>query len=211
MKNSLSEQYMQRLNDPEQKKKFEAQINASKEELIKLILQWYRPAYRTDIEECKKVSDRIKAENSTNGKHMIEKTPEELLHDVQNWCVMFRYNDELCWFITLMELKVNLWDNKELPIYERWSLVVSPEHRKKGLAGTLIAEMLFHRQNKPMYSITNVEAVKRINERLELKMFKPKELPESMLQAIESIEPLLPNDVIYGNQLFHFIVNEQSH
>jgi hypothetical protein len=59
--------------------------------------------------------------------------------------------------------------------------------------------MLSHKQNVPMYSITNVSAVKKINTHLKQTKYTKEELPKEILSILEQPAPLLDDDVVYVN------------
>jgi len=126
---------------------------------------------------------------------MLEKTVEEIYtYANTHGCCTIKYNDKIVWFIDVMP--VTEWS---ITLYERGSLFVHPDHRKKWLWSLLIQNMLSHKQHVPMYSITNVSAVKKINTHLKQTKYTKEELPKAILSILEQPAPLLNDDVVYVN------------
>ena len=58
------------------------------------------------LEECKIIEKWIKDENQKNGKHMLQKTAEELFEESKNdWCCIIKHDNELIGCIFLMAVE----------------------------------------------------------------------------------------------------------
>ncbi len=223
MKQSLEEY----LSNPLRLQKSEILLRKVKEKLISLIDSGFRPWYVVTKDQCSQISKKIKEFNINVEKknklieqgilkeekksRMLEWTWDELYnHANENGCVIIRKWDELCWFISATKLTTTLDSWKDVPLFERGSLIVFEEFENQGLWSTLIAEMLFNRQKLPMYSVTDKPKVVAINKKYWLTEYKAHELPSNIFKTINDVWELWENDVVFGNQVFDFIIESQK-
>ncbi len=158
------------------------------------------------LADCQNVAKWIKEENSENWKHMIEKTADELYAQINKywWCGI-KVWDNLIWFICIMTLTKD-W----LTLFEPWSLFVKKEYRNKWRWQKMKWILLEKHSKLPMYSITNVEAVKKINKHLGQYEYTKKDIQEQILQVIETAWKLLEDDMIYGNEIFNTLIKKND-
>lgn len=128
------------------------------------------------LEEAKIIADGIASESD----HMIAKTPEKILEEFGE-CggVSARISGKIAGIIKLSVL------DSERKIYERGSLFVLPEYRKHGIGRTLIYEINKKFQDLALLSVTNVSAVKHINNSDENQVFVSREELGELLPIIE--------------------------
>lgn len=163
--------------------------------------------YSTTVtrEDCQLIAWWIAEENHHHGKHMLEKTPEELFIQAKEyWCCIIKNNNKPLWCIFLMAIE-EWW----MTLYERWSLFIKPEYRKQGLSYILIQNILDIYKDIPMYSITNVPAVKKNSMKLHQHEYSKNTIPQDILAILEWPWALLDNDIIYCNELLHILL--QTH
>jgi len=154
------------------------------------------------LEECQDIALRIAEENTTHGKHMLEKSAEELcIQAKEYWCCIIKNADELIWCVFLMPVE-QWW----ITLYERWSLFVKPQHRGKNISYTLIQNMLKLYSHLPLYSITNVPAVMKNTTKLQQHEYTKTIIPQHILAVLEVPWALLDNDIIYCNELLHALL-----
>jgi len=161
--------------------------------------------YDVSLSDCEIISEWIKDENKKNGNHMIEKNKLELYEQVKEywWCTL-KIWDKLVWFICIMWVDKN-W----LTLFEPWSLFIKKEHRNKWLWQKMKDIILKKYPNIPMYSVTNVDAVKKINKNLLQHEYKKQNLKKELLEIIEIPWKLLDDDFVYWNELFN-ILNQKN-
>ncbi len=190
---------------------FEEKLRMSKAQLRKLLMEWYIPHYSCSLEECNIRSTWLQKENDDHGNTMLIKTWEDLLKESNTcWVIMMKHNDDVCWFISTMELDYTLKDGKKISLYERWSLVVNSRYRWKWIASTLIAEMLITRQSKPVFSVTNKPKIKHINDKYGLTQYLPDELPDWLFSTMQNVAPFQNGDIVYGNRMFDLVLSTQK-
>ena len=68
--------------------------------------------------------------------------------------------------------------------------------------------MLNDNKTLPIYSVTNVEAVKKINKSLGQHEYTAADIPKQILDIIETAGKLLENDVIYSNELLNVLIQK---
>ena len=135
---------------------------------------------------------------------MLEYTAEELFHEITSGsCCGIKDYDMLIWFIKLTPIQKD-W----LIVFERGSLFIHKEYRNKGLWKHLVETMLNDNKTLPIYSVTNVEAVKKINKSLGQHEYTAADIPKQILDIIETAGKLLENDVIYSNELLNVLIQK---
>lgn len=97
-----------------------------------------------------------------------------------------------------------------ITLYERGSLFIHPAHRGKKLSFTLIEHMLKLYSHLPMYSVTNVAAVKKNNNKLSQHQYTKDIIPQDILAVFETPAPLLDDDVVYCNELLHALLQHHA-
>ena len=107
---------------------------------------------------------------------MIPKTPKEILSEFQ---ACGGLSAKVSGIIKLSVL------DEEKELFERGSLFVLPEYRKHGIGTTLIYEINKKFQDLALLSVTNVPAVKNINNADENQFLMPREELGSLLPIIE--------------------------
>lgn len=150
------------------------------------------------FEEALIVSNWIIDENKTH-KHMIEKTPAEIMEEVNSglWYVA-RINWEIVGCVCMIEMTLSNWEK----IYEAWSLIASQEKRWHWI-WKVLAQAIFWDDKKAVYSITEVPSVKHIYwEIMKLWQLLRDGVNPEVLAKIEEVWALLPTDVIYANRTF---------
>jgi hypothetical protein len=131
---------------------------------------------------------------------MIEKTPDEIMEEINSWLwYVAKIKNEIVWIITMIDIILSNGDH----IYEAGSLFISPEKRGHWLAKVLTKELFLQDSWKAIYSITEVPKVIHIYEDiLILNVFTKADLEWEILWKIEEVWPLLPTDKIYWNTIF---------
>lgn len=169
-------------------------------------IQDYEIKFKINNEEAKTVEGRIREENIENGKHMLEKNHEEILEEANKFgCCLIKSNWSLIWFIKIMPLNID-WKI----VFERWSLFVEKKYRKQWFWEVLVREILNKYKDMPLYSITNIQAVMKINDGFWQYKYLKSDLSNDILQVIESEWKLLDNDVIYWNEIFNILIKENA-
>lgn len=95
-------------------------------------------------------------------------------------------------------------------IYERGSLFVLPEFRAHGIGRTLIEQINSRYQHLSLLSVTNVDAVKKINNSDALQKYCPRENLGLLLPIIEGPQPLLDDDEVFVNTTLLARINHQE-
>jgi len=110
------------------------------------------------------------------------------------------------WFVlkTLWDfvgtIKLEKIEDKWIILYEKWWLIVRNEYRNEW-HGTFLQKSLHHYyDDKPIYSVTNVETVKKMNLDLWNIEFKKNEISTELLSIIEIPGALLDDDVVFFNK-----------
>lgn len=169
-------------------------------------IPFWRDIYITNsvsVEDADKVSSMIKEEN-THKFHMLEKTPDKILTDANNfWAVVGKSKDKLIWFMWLME--VGDW---KIQIFERWSLIVDPDFRWMGLGNFLRNTLLNINIDKPIYTITNVPKVIQDNLKIGEIMIPQVKIPQKIREIIELEWSLLDDDVMFVNQVLQDLIKK---
>lgn len=164
------------------------------------------PKISQDItsDESEIVSNWIKEENKIR-KHMDEKSPEQIMNLVNSWFwYIARINWEMVWCVCLTEIILSNWQK----IYEAWSLISSP-YKRWFWIGKILAKEVFLDTEKVIYSVTEVDSVKHIYEKiLWLNKFPRDNIKDEILSMIEWVIPLLTTDEIYWNNKFLEINNK---
>lgn len=111
---------------------------------------------------------------------MIPKTPEEILSEFHT-CggLSAKVSGQVTGIIKLSVL------DEEKELFERGSLFVLPEYRKHRIGTTLIHEINKKFQDLALLSVTNVPAVKNINNADENQFLVPREELGNLLPIIE--------------------------
>lgn len=158
------------------------------------------------LEECQAIQQRVLEENKKNGKHMLEKSAEELFIQAEEfWCCIVKHWNELIWCVFLMGVE-KWW----ITLYEWGSLFVKPWYRKQWIGQTLIEYMLKAHPTLPLYSVTNVLAVKKSNEELGQHKYTKEMIAKEILEMLESPVALLDNDVVYCNEILHTLLQKNA-
>ena len=146
------------------------------------------------LEEAEIIAQGIESESN----HMIPKTPEEILSEFHA-CggLSAKVSGQVAGIIKLSVL------NEEKELFERGSLFVLPEYRKHGIGTTLIYEINKKFQDLALLSVTNVPAVKNINNADENQFLVPREELGSLLPIIEWPQALLPEDEVFLNKTLY--------
>ena len=154
---------------------------------------------KISLDEAKIISNWIIEENKIK-KHMIEKTPEQIMQEINSWLwVVAKINSEIVWSMSMIKITL---PNKKV-MYEAGSLITSPEKRGHWIAKILSKEIFLQNMDKAVYSITEVKWVMHIyNDILRLNNFSKFNLNTEVLAEIESIWALLETDIIYWNKNF---------
>lgn len=135
---------------------------------------------------------------------MIEFTPEKLLETANtHGCCAIKTNDQLIGFIKLMPTQKN-----ETTLLEWGSICIEESYRKQGLGKILIETILDIYKDKPIYSVSNVEIIQKINQSLWQHKYTPATVPKKILNIIEIPGKLLNNDIIYTNELLHILIQK---
>lgn len=186
------------INHLTQKSVEKKQLNFDTKDLIHNILH---PEIVTKISlaEAKIISDWIIEENKIK-KHMIEKTPLQIMQEINSWLwVVAKINSEIVWSMSMIKITL---PNKKV-MYEAGSLITSPEKRGHWIAKILSKEIFLQNMDKAVYSITEVKWVMHIyNDILKLNNFSKFDLDTEVLAEIESVWALLETDIIYWNKNF---------
>lgn len=186
------------INHLTQKSVEKKQLNFDTKDLIHNILH---PEIVTKIslDEAKIISDWIIEENKIK-KHMIEKTPLQIMQEINSWLwVVAKINSEIVWSMSMIKITL---PNKKV-MYEAGSLITSPEKRGHWIAKILSKEIFLQNMDKAVYSITEVKWVMHIyNDILKLNNFSKFDLDTEVLAEIESVWALLETDIIYWNKNF---------
>jgi GNAT superfamily N-acetyltransferase len=137
---------------------------------------------------------------------MIEKDALELYKEIYMywWCAI-KIEDKLVGFICIMAVK-----QKGIVLFEPGSLFVKKEYRNKWLWQKLKAALLQKYPTLPMYSVTNVEAVKKINKHLWQHEYTKETIQKELLEIIEIPWKLLVDDVIYCNDILHVLIQKHD-
>ena len=154
---------------------------------------------KISLDEAKIISDWIIEENKIK-KHMIEKTQEQIMQEINSWLwVVAKINSEIVWSMSMIKITL---PNKKV-MYEAGSLITSPEKRGHWIAKILSKEIFLQNMDKAVYSITEVKWVMHIyNDILRLNNFSKFDLNTEVLAEIESVWALLETDIIYWNKNF---------
>ena len=154
---------------------------------------------KISLDEAKTISDWIIEENKIK-KHMIEKTQEQIMQEINSWLwVVAKINSEIVWSMSMIKITL---PNKKV-MYEAGSLITSPEKRGHWIAKILSKEIFLQNMDKAVYSITEVKWVMHIyNDILRLNNFSKFDLNTEVLAEIESVWALLETDIIYWNKNF---------
>lgn len=154
---------------------------------------------KINIEEAKIIANWIIEENKTH-KHMIEKTPTQIMQEINSWLwVVAKINGEIVGSMSMIE--INLENSKKM--YEAGSLITNPKKRGLWIAKVLTKEIFIQNMEKAVYSITEVPWVMHIySDILKLKELTKFDLEKNVLEEIESVWALLPTDKIYWNKAF---------
>ncbi len=154
---------------------------------------------KISLAEAKIISDWIIEENKIK-KHMIEKTPLQIMQEINSWLwVVAKINSEIVWSMSMIKITL---PNKKV-MYEAGSLITSPEKRGHWIAKILSKEIFLQNMDKAVYSITEVKWVMHIyNDILKLNNFSKFDLDTEILAEIESVWALLETDIIYWNKNF---------
>ena len=154
---------------------------------------------KISLDEAKIISNWIIEENKIK-KHMIEKTPKQIMQEINSWLwVVAKINSEIVWSMSMIKITL---PNKKV-MYEAGSLITSPEKRGHWIAKILSKEIFLQNMDKAVYSITEVKWVMHIyNDILRLNNFSKFDLNAEVLAEIESVWALLETDIIYWNKNF---------
>ena len=154
---------------------------------------------KISLDEAKIISNWIIEENKIK-KHMIEKTPLQIMQEINSWLwVVAKINSEIVWSMSMIKITL---PNKKV-MYEAGSLITSPEKRGHWIAKILSKEIFLQNMDKAVYSITEVKWVMHIyNDILKLNNFSKFDLNAEVLAEIESVWALLETDIIYWNKNF---------
>lgn len=154
---------------------------------------------KINLEEAKIIANWIIEENKTH-KHMIEKTPTQIMQEINSWLwVVAKINGEIVGSMSMIE--INLENSKKM--YEAGSLITNPKKRGLWIAKVLTKEIFIQNMEKAVYSITEVPWVMHIySDILKLKELTKFDLEKNVLEEIESVWALLPTDKIYWNKAF---------
>ena len=154
---------------------------------------------KISLDEAKIISDWIIEENKIK-KHMIEKTPLQIMQEINSWLwVVAKINSAIVWSTSMIKITL---PNKKV-MYEAGSLITSPEKRGHWIAKILSKEIFLQNMDKAVYSITEVKWVMHIyNDILKLNNFSKFDLNAEVLAEIESVWALLETDIIYWNKNF---------
>ena len=158
------------------------------------------------LADCIQVAHWIQQENSEHGKHMLEKHPQELYKQVttNGWCAI-KIGNELIWFICIMAVHQG-----GITLFEPGSLFVQKAYRHQWLWQKMKEELLKKHPHLPMYSVTNVEAVKKINKYLHQYEYTKQTIQHNILEIIELPGKLLEDDVIYCNDILHALLQRDD-
>lgn len=111
---------------------------------------------------------------------MIVKTPEDLISEFCDCGGLSAFvNGKIAGLIKLSEL------DKNLGIFERGGLFVLPEYRQHGIGRELIQKLNENFQHRAILSVTNVPAVKKINNSDSHQLFASREMLGDLLPIIE--------------------------
>lgn len=154
---------------------------------------------KINLDEAKIIANWIIEENKTH-KHMIEKTPTQIMQEINSWLwVVAKINGELVGSMSMIE--INLENSKKM--YEAGSLITNPKKRGLWIAKVLTKEIFIQNMHKAVYSITEVPWVMHIySDILKLNELTKFDLEKNVLDEIESVWALLPTDKIYWNKAF---------
>lgn len=154
---------------------------------------------KISLDEAKIITEWIIEENKIH-KHMIEKTPLQIMQEINSWLwVVAKINSEIVWAMSMIKITL---PNKKV-MYEAGSLITSPEKRGHWIAKILSKEIFLQNMDKAVYSITEVKWVMHIyNDILRLNNFSKFDLNTEVLAEIESVWALLETDIIYWNKNF---------
>jgi GNAT superfamily N-acetyltransferase len=127
---------------------------------------------------------------------MLENSAEVIEEHVKKyWWLILKTLWDFVWMIKLE--KVELWKNI---LYEKWWLIIRPEYRNMWYA-TLLQILLTELYNdKPIYSVTNVDTVKNMNLKLWNVLFFKNKIKTDILSLIEKPWKLLEEDVVFFNK-----------
>lgn len=146
--------------------------------------------YITD-EICNKISNLIKEENDNNWDHMIEKSKDFFL---QNDNFTYYTNEEnesdFIWY---------MWLTKVKDIYEAGSLIIDPRYQWKWYWKNIMNDLYLKYWEKPIFLVTNVNLVKNISSKFWLININKSDLPNELLEIIESEWKILDDDFVYLN------------
>jgi len=162
----------------------------------------YKITEAISLTDCETLVQWIKEENEMHGHHMLEPDAQELWEEANAYgCCCIKHQDILIWFIKLMPVQKD-----GLILFERWSLFIKPWYRNQWLWKHLVATILNKQNHLPVYSVTNVPAVHHINQSLWQYQYTTTDIPQQILDTIETAGKLLDDDMIYANEILHTLI-----
>ena len=156
-----------------------------------LELQW-----KVSSKDAKLINKLILVENELNWDHMIENSPEVIMEHINNygWLILKTLGDFI-WTIKLEKLEKD-W----ITLFEKWGLIIRNEYREQGYAKLLQQNLHHFHDDNPIYSVTNVDAVKHMNSSIWNIEFSKSEIRNDILRIIEIPGKLLDDDVVFFNK-----------
>lgn len=164
-----------------------------------LILEWFSFNIwkEIDIDKAQEIHELIIEENLINWPHMLEKTTDEIISQVQElWCSSISKSWILVWFSNIMSVKHN-----SMILYEMWSFIVKKEYRNKGIWKVITKNLLKSNMDKPVYAVSNSKpAIKVLEWFEEFVEISKNQISVNILEIIESAWALLNNDKVFINK-----------
>lgn len=161
---------------------------------------------QVSLADCETIVHWIQEENKLHGHHMLEYTAKQLFQEANtHGCHCIKHHNKPIWFIKLMPVHKD-----GLTLFEWGSIFIQEQYRKQWLAQHLVQGILTQNPDLPIYSITNVLAVKKINQALWQYEYLATTTPKQILDVIESAGKLLDNDIMYSNEILHALIQEKS-
>lgn len=148
-------------------------------------------------QDASEIAQLIIEENLANGKHMLEKSPKEIVEQTQEyWCSIARSDNKLVWFMTVMTLPED-----KMNLFEIWSLIVKEDFRWLWIWKKVIDILIKNNSDKNLYAISNNPvAISALKHWGWLILIEKTSCPKEFINTIESAWELLEDDVILVNE-----------
>lgn len=162
------------------------------------------------LEDASLIENLIKEENKKKP-HMLEKTAEQIIFNVKHysWIIAQVLSEKnIIWYMWLDKTQEKFKDHD---IFERWSLIVTPEYRWNMLGSFLRKYLLDMNKEKCIYSVSCIPKVieenKKIGE-ISLTQEYVYKVSKDLYDLIENEGKFYEDDVIFVNKTLYNIMHK---